>query len=63
MYNTLNAAWRLGKSRFKSKHYTRYETDEVRIEKRPDDISLEDFKVLLAYWGDEEVKVLYHAIF
>ena len=59
MYNTLNAAWRLHKSRFKTKYYTSLETDAERLEKRPQEISLEDFKLLLAYWGDDEVKVLY----
>ena len=58
MYNTLNRAWRLHKSRFKTKHYTLLHTDEERFEKRPDDISLEDFKILMAYWADEEVQDL-----
>lgn len=61
MYCTLNASWKLHKSRFKSKYYTSCETDAERLEKRPEEISLEDFKVLLAYWGDEEVKVLLDA--
>lgn len=54
MYCTLNSSWKLHKSRFKSKY-------AERLEKRPEEISLEDFKVLLAYWGDEEVKVLLYA--
>lgn len=60
MYKTLNDAWRVHKSRMKAKHYKSYNTDDERIENRPADISLEDFKMLLKYWGDEEVQVLYH---
>nr|XP_017228538.1 PREDICTED: uncharacterized protein LOC108203844 [Daucus carota subsp. sativus] len=56
VYNTLNDAWRVYKSRVKAKHYNAFITDEERIEKRPDDIPLEDFKMLLKYWGDEEVQ-------
>ncbi|KAL8154908.1 hypothetical protein AgCh_000312 [Apium graveolens] len=33
-----------------------YATDEERPENRPDDISLEDFKMLLKYWGHLDVQ-------
>lgn len=45
------------KSRVKKDHYTEYDSDEKRIENRPRDIPLEDFKVLLKYWADEGVQV------
>ena len=34
-----------------------YETDEERLENRPDEIPLADFQVLLMYWGDEKIQV------
>ncbi|KAL8116811.1 hypothetical protein AgCh_023105 [Apium graveolens] len=37
-------------------HYTKYDTDEQRLENRPHKISLDDFKFLMKYWGDEGVK-------
>ena len=55
--HTLNESWRQYKCRFKAKYYKKYQTDEERIEKRPETIPLEDFKQLLKYWADQEVKV------
>ncbi|KAL8135257.1 hypothetical protein AgCh_010064 [Apium graveolens] len=55
---TLNTLWRVHKSRVKKAHYTKYDSDEKRIQNRPHEIPLEDFKVLLKYWADEEVQVL-----
>ena len=57
MYNTMNAAWKVHKSRMKKQFYSRYETDEERLENRTERIPLEDFKILLKYWGDEAVQV------
>ncbi|KAL6569772.1 hypothetical protein OROMI_014286 [Orobanche minor] len=54
--HTLNESWRRHKSMIKKAHYRKYNTDEERLENRPDTIPLEDFKMLLNYWGDESVK-------
>lgn len=43
----------------KTKHYTQHATDKERMENRPKDIPLEDFEMLVKYWGDESVKVHY----
>lgn len=53
----MNSAWKLHKARMKQKFYSRYESDEERLENRTERIPLEDFKMLLKYWGDESVKV------
>ncbi|KAK1391738.1 hypothetical protein POM88_010794 [Heracleum sosnowskyi] len=58
VYNTMNSAWKLHKCRMKKKHYTAYNTDEERMEHKTDRIPLEDFKMLLKYWGDESVQKL-----
>ena len=55
--HTLNEAWKQYKCRFKAAHYKKYSTDQERIENRPETVPLEDFKMLLNYWGDESVKV------
>lgn len=41
----------------KAKHYTQHATDDERLEHRLKEIPLEDFKLLIKYWGDESVKV------
>nr|XP_017245333.1 PREDICTED: uncharacterized protein LOC108216991 [Daucus carota subsp. sativus] len=53
---TIDESWRVYKSRFKAHYYTKYDTDEDRLKNRPQHISLEQFKSLIAYWGDEFVK-------
>lgn len=58
MNTTLNDSWRVYKSRVKKKYYSRFESDKERLENKPEDIPLEDFKQLLNYWADEEVQVL-----
>lgn len=58
MNRTLADLWRVHKSRIKKKYYTKYNSDEERLQNRPEDIPLEDFKQLLIYWGDDEIKVL-----
>ncbi|WOH08469.1 hypothetical protein DCAR_0727910 [Daucus carota subsp. sativus] len=50
---TIDESWRVYKSRFKAQYYTKYDTDEDRLKNRPQHISLEQFKSLIAYWGDE----------
>ncbi|KAL6569228.1 hypothetical protein OROHE_003509 [Orobanche hederae] len=57
VYKTLNSSWRTHKSRVKQIHYSQLDNDEERIRNRPDNISLEDFK-LLKYWSDDAVKTL-----
>ncbi|KAL6551379.1 hypothetical protein OROMI_021867 [Orobanche minor] len=57
VYKTLNSSWRTHKSRVKQIHYSQLDNDEERIRNGPDNISLEDFK-LLKYWSDDAVKTL-----
>ncbi|KAL8155298.1 hypothetical protein AgCh_000610 [Apium graveolens] len=33
-----------------------YATDEEKMQNKPDDIPLEDYKILLKYWGDPDVQ-------
>lgn len=53
---TIGAAWRQHKSRVKNDHYKPYNNDEDRLKNKPNVISVEEFKVLLKYWGDAEVQ-------
>nr|XP_017233268.1 PREDICTED: uncharacterized protein LOC108207323 [Daucus carota subsp. sativus] len=53
---TIGALWRLHKARIKTDHYHKYDNDDDRLKNRPDVIPVEEFKVLLNYWGDEEVQ-------
>ncbi|KAL8147286.1 hypothetical protein AgCh_004851 [Apium graveolens] len=53
VYTTLSNAWKIHKARVKKAHYTKYNTDEDRLDNRPNRVPLEDFKMLLKYWGDE----------
>lgn len=62
VFNTFNSLWRTHKSRMKKAHYTKYDTDEERIQNRPDQIPLEEFKMLLKYWSDEGVQVLMYTL-
>lgn len=55
---TINTSWRVYKSRMKHRYYTKYATDEDIMANRPNSISLEDFKLLLKYWGYEAVQEL-----
>lgn len=57
MLQTIQSSWRTRKSRIKKAHYLAFQTDEERIENRPDEIPLESFKMLLEYWNDESVQV------
>ena len=54
---TLNDLWKVHNCRVKKDHFTKYDNDEKRIENRPHEIPLEDFKILLKYWADEGVQV------
>lgn len=54
---TIQSSWRTRKSRIKKTHYLTFQTNEERIENRPDEIPLESFKMLLEYWNDESIQV------
>lgn len=54
---TIQTAWKGYKARTKRDHYTPYATDEERLQNKPEDIPLEEFKLLLNYWGDPDVQV------
>ena len=54
---TIHSSWKMYKSRIKAGHFVAYENDEMRSANRPDDIPLETFKMLLAYWNDESVQI------
>ncbi|KAL8094405.1 hypothetical protein AgCh_036076 [Apium graveolens] len=53
---TMAELWRIHKSRVKAEYYTKYSTDKERLQNMPASIPLEKFKVLLEYWGDEDVQ-------
>ncbi|KAK1359107.1 hypothetical protein POM88_043581 [Heracleum sosnowskyi] len=48
--------FRAHKATIKKDHYTKYPTDEKRLQNRPRNIPLSDFKILLNYWADEKVQ-------
>ncbi|WCJ37839.1 hypothetical protein M5689_018938 [Euphorbia peplus] len=54
--HTIREAWKAYKCRIKANHYTCYDNDDERLEHKPDDIPLEEFKTLLNYWADEKVQ-------
>ncbi|XP_063948189.1 uncharacterized protein LOC135152261 [Daucus carota subsp. sativus] len=53
---TMRDQFRAYKARIKREHYSKYGTDEERLENRPRDVPLKDFKMLLIYWADEKIK-------
>ncbi|KAL6551956.1 hypothetical protein OROGR_008110 [Orobanche gracilis] len=55
--NLKNTLWNYVKSRIKRNHYAAYATDEERLENKPDGIPLEEFSLLLKYWGDPDIQV------
>ena len=54
---TMRDQFRAYKARIKREHYSKYGIDEERLENRPRDVPLKDFKMLLIYWADEKIKV------
>ncbi|KAL6558847.1 hypothetical protein OROMI_019197 [Orobanche minor] len=52
---TMRDLFRGHKSRIKRDHYYRYPTDEERLQNRPREVPLKDFKMLLEYWADEKI--------
>lgn len=63
MLKSIRDCWRGYKSRIKTAHYKAYKTDEERLDNKPDNIPVEDFKVLLRYWADDEIQVYVHIIY
>ncbi|XP_065876885.1 uncharacterized protein [Euphorbia lathyris] len=55
---SISSSWRVYKARIKEKHYICYDNDEERLKHRPNDIPLDEFKMLLKYWNDPKVKTL-----
>ncbi|WOH08825.1 hypothetical protein DCAR_0728275 [Daucus carota subsp. sativus] len=53
---TIGSLWRLHKARIKKDHYFKYDNDDDRLKNKPEVIPVEEFKVLLNYWADEEVQ-------
>lgn len=53
---TIGDSWRVYKSRVKSRYYTRYDNDADRIKNKPKYIPINQFNVLLQYWGDETIQ-------
>lgn len=54
---TMRDQFRGYKSQIKRSHYTAYKTNEEMLQNSPREVPLNDFKVLLEYWGDEKVQV------
>ncbi|KAL6547405.1 hypothetical protein OROMI_023126 [Orobanche minor] len=52
---TMRDLFRGHKSRIKRNHYYRYPTDEERLQNRPWEVPLKEFKMLLEYWTDEKI--------
>ncbi|XP_060172400.1 uncharacterized protein LOC132603390 [Lycium barbarum] len=50
---TIQLAWRKYKNGLKKKHYYRYANDELRMAKRPKEVSESQFKALLEYWNSD----------
>ncbi|XP_060209187.1 uncharacterized protein LOC132636365 isoform X2 [Lycium barbarum] len=49
-------AWRRRKRDLKKIHFEPYANDEIRMEKRPDDVPASQFKELLKYWNSEKAQ-------
>ena len=57
MLNTMRDQFRTHKARIKRDYYTKFKTDDERMKHRPRDVPLKDFRILLDYWGDDNIKV------
>lgn len=53
----MNEQFRSWKSRIKRDYYNKYKTDDERLENRPREVSVREWKILLKYWADDKVKV------
>lgn len=54
----MNDQFKSYKSRIKRDYYYPYPTDEERLENRPKEVPLADWKLLLKYWADGKTKVI-----
>ncbi|KAL8140240.1 hypothetical protein V2J09_006261 [Rumex salicifolius] len=53
---TVNDLWRVYKSRLKEKHFTPYDTNEERLDHKPENIPINQFEELIDYWSSEQAK-------
>lgn len=53
---TINASWRGFKCRIEEQHFYKYKDNEDRMKHRPVRVPEPDFKTLLAYWSNPQVK-------
>ncbi|XP_060175222.1 uncharacterized protein LOC132605956 isoform X2 [Lycium barbarum] len=51
----IQGAWRRRKHDLKIDHFDPYANDEIRMEKRPDDVPTSQFKELLKYWNSKNI--------
>ncbi|XP_049390290.1 uncharacterized protein LOC125854758 [Solanum stenotomum] len=51
---TIQEAWRRRKFDLKTHHFDAYANDQIRMEKKPDDVPTSQFKELLKYWNSEK---------
>ena len=54
---TMRDLFRGYKARIRRDYYYKYQTGEERLENRPREVPLKDFKILLEYWADEKIAV------
>ncbi|KAG5579747.1 hypothetical protein H5410_050374, partial [Solanum commersonii] len=52
---TIQESWRRRKFDLKSHHFDAYTNDQIRMEKKPDDVPTSQFKELLKYWNSEKI--------
>ncbi|XP_063937382.1 uncharacterized protein LOC108203821 [Daucus carota subsp. sativus] len=52
---TMRDLFRGYKARIRRDYYYKYQTGEERLENRPREVPLKDFKILLEYWADEKI--------
>ncbi|XP_049414598.1 uncharacterized protein LOC125877309 [Solanum stenotomum] len=50
----IQEAWRRHKFDLKTHHFDAYANDQIRMEKKPDDVPTSQFKELLKYWNSEK---------
>ncbi|KAH0741398.1 hypothetical protein KY290_034441 [Solanum tuberosum] len=55
---TIQEAWRRRKFDLKTHHFDAYANDQIRMEKKPDDVPTSQFKELLKYWNSEKFQFI-----
>ncbi|KAH0633026.1 hypothetical protein KY284_035812 [Solanum tuberosum] len=55
---TIQEAWRRRKFDLKKHHFDAYANDQIRMEKKPDDVPTSQFKELLKYWNSEKFQFI-----